>query len=115
VSAEIPTNMYVVEGEGGIRTGGASIEGEVLEADVSETAGPLPRERVPISTGETGTGRTKSPAGDVSRSPPQFRRPSAGLVAHSDRGSQYTSLVYTDRLDELGIAPRSDHTETRDG
>jgi putative transposase len=26
-------------------------------------------------------------------------------VAHSDRGSQYTSLVYTDRLDELGIAP----------
>jgi putative transposase len=34
-----------------------------------------------------------------------LRRPNAGLVAHSDRGSQYTSLVYTDRLDELGIAP----------
>lgn len=34
-----------------------------------------------------------------------LRQPAAGLVAHSDRGSQYTSLVYTDRLDELGIAP----------
>lgn len=34
-----------------------------------------------------------------------LRQPKAGLVAHSDRGSQYTSLVYTDRLDELGIAP----------
>jgi putative transposase len=28
-----------------------------------------------------------------------------GLVAHSDRGSQYTSVRYTDRLDELGMAP----------
>ncbi|EUA23987.1 integrase core domain protein [Mycobacterium xenopi 4042] len=27
------------------------------------------------------------------------------LVHHSDRGSQYLSLVYTDRLGELGIAP----------
>jgi putative transposase len=27
------------------------------------------------------------------------------LTAHSDRGSQYTSLSYTDRLDELGIDP----------
>jgi transposase InsO family protein len=34
-----------------------------------------------------------------------LRRPAAGLVAHSDRGSQYTSLLYTDRLDELGAAP----------
>ena len=34
-----------------------------------------------------------------------LRRPSVGLIAHSDRGSQYTSLTYTDRLDELGIAP----------
>lgn len=34
-----------------------------------------------------------------------LRRPEAGLIAHSDRGSQYTSLAYTDRLDELGIAP----------
>ena len=25
------------------------------------------------------------------------------LVAHSDRGSQYTSIRYTDRLDDLGI------------
>ena len=34
-----------------------------------------------------------------------LRRPAAGLIAHTDRGSQYTSLRYTDRLDELGIAP----------
>ena len=34
-----------------------------------------------------------------------LRRPRAGLIAHSDRGSQYTSLRYTDRLDELGAAP----------
>ena len=34
-----------------------------------------------------------------------LRRPGAGLTAHSDRGSQYTSLTYTDRLDELKIAP----------
>ena len=34
-----------------------------------------------------------------------LRQPADGLIAHSDRGSQYTSLVYTDRLDELGIAP----------
>ena len=34
-----------------------------------------------------------------------LRRPAEGLIAHSDRGSQYTSLRYTDRLDELGIAP----------
>jgi putative transposase len=34
-----------------------------------------------------------------------LRRPGPGLIAHSDRGSQYTSLAYTDRLDELGLAP----------
>jgi putative transposase len=34
-----------------------------------------------------------------------LRRPGAGLIAHSDRGSQYTSLTYTDRLDELKIDP----------
>jgi putative transposase len=35
-----------------------------------------------------------------------LRQPAAGgLIAHTDRGSQYTSLRYTDRLDELGIAP----------
>lgn len=34
------------------------------------------------------------------------RRPVAGrLIAHTDRGSVYTSLRYTDRLDELSIAP----------
>jgi transposase InsO family protein len=34
-----------------------------------------------------------------------LRRPDAGLIAHSDRGSQYTSLTYTDRLDSLSIDP----------
>jgi putative transposase len=34
-----------------------------------------------------------------------LRRPDAGLIAHSDRGSQYTSIRYTDRLDELAAAP----------
>ena len=34
-----------------------------------------------------------------------LRRPGARLVAHSDRGSQYTSIRYTDRLDEFGAAP----------
>lgn len=34
-----------------------------------------------------------------------LRRPTPGLIAHTDRGSQYTSIRYTDRLDELGAAP----------
>jgi transposase InsO family protein len=35
------------------------------------------------------------------------RRPASGqrLVAHSDRGSQYTSIRYTERLAEAGIEP----------
>ena len=35
------------------------------------------------------------------------RRPAAGkrLVAHTDRGSQYTSIRYTERLAEAGIEP----------
>ena len=28
-----------------------------------------------------------------------------GLMCHSDAGSQYTSIAYTDRLDEIGAAP----------
>jgi transposase InsO family protein len=28
-----------------------------------------------------------------------------GLVHHSDRGTQYTSIRYTERLEEAGIAP----------
>ena len=32
------------------------------------------------------------------------RRPAPGLVHHSDRGSQYASDAYRDRLDELGFA-----------
>ena len=34
-----------------------------------------------------------------------LRQPAPGLIAHTDRGSQYTSIRYTDRLDELGVAP----------
>lgn len=34
-----------------------------------------------------------------------LRRPEAGLIAHSDRGCQYTSIRYTERLDDLGAAP----------
>lgn len=34
-----------------------------------------------------------------------LRRPVAGLIAHNDRGSQYASFAFTDRLDELGIDP----------
>jgi hypothetical protein len=34
-----------------------------------------------------------------------LRWPDAGLIAHNDRGSQYTSFTYTDRLDELRIDP----------
>lgn len=28
-----------------------------------------------------------------------------GLICHSDAGSQYTSIAYTDRLDDIGAAP----------
>jgi len=34
-----------------------------------------------------------------------LRQPTGDLIAHSDRGSEYTSLTYTDRLDELKIDP----------
>ncbi len=33
------------------------------------------------------------------------RQPGSGLVHHSDRGSQYLSIRYTDRLAEAGIEP----------
>jgi transposase InsO family protein len=33
------------------------------------------------------------------------RRPGGGLVHHSDRGSQYLSITYTERLAEAGIEP----------
>ncbi len=33
------------------------------------------------------------------------RRPGAGLVHHSDRGSQYLSIKYTERLAEAGTEP----------
>jgi len=35
----------------------------------------------------------------------ESRRPSAGLVHHSDRGVQYASTLYVDRLNEHGILP----------
>jgi len=33
------------------------------------------------------------------------RRPDEGLIHHSDQGSQYTSIRYSERLDEAGIRP----------
>jgi transposase InsO family protein len=33
------------------------------------------------------------------------RRPSAGLIHHSDRGSQYTSVEFGSRLREEGLLP----------
>ncbi len=33
------------------------------------------------------------------------RRPSPGLIHHSDRGSQYTSVEFSGRLKEAGLAP----------
>jgi transposase InsO family protein len=33
------------------------------------------------------------------------RRPDEGLIHHSDQGSQYTSIRYSERLDEAGIKP----------
>ena len=40
------------------------------------------------------------------------RRPSAGLVHHSDRGSQYTALSFGKRLEEIGIVPSMGRTGT---
>ena len=34
-----------------------------------------------------------------------------GLVHHSDRGSQYLSMRYTDRLADAGIAPSAEFEE----
>jgi putative transposase len=33
------------------------------------------------------------------------RRPGKGLIHHSDQGSQYTSILYSERLDAAGIKP----------
>ena len=38
------------------------------------------------------------------------RRPSAGLIHHADRGSQYTALSFGRRLDEVGIVPSMGRT-----
>lgn len=34
-----------------------------------------------------------------------LRRPEPGLVAHTDAGSQYTSVTYTDKVAEAGMRP----------
>ena len=34
-----------------------------------------------------------------------LRQPPGGLVAHTDAGSQYTSITYTERIHELGMEP----------
>jgi putative transposase len=40
------------------------------------------------------------------------RKPSAGLVHHSDRGVQYTAISFGKRLEEVGIAPSMGRTGT---
>ncbi|HEX7938190.1 MAG TPA: IS3 family transposase, partial [Gemmatimonadaceae bacterium] len=35
------------------------------------------------------------------------RRPSAGLIFHSDRGSEYSGAIFRDRLRQLGVAQSS--------
>ena len=34
-----------------------------------------------------------------------LRRSPGGLIAHTDAGAQYTSVAYTERIHELGMAP----------
>ncbi len=38
------------------------------------------------------------------------RKPGAGLIHHTDRGSQYTALSFGKRLEEVGIAPSMGRT-----
>lgn len=38
------------------------------------------------------------------------RKPSAGLVHHSDQGVQYTALSFSERLKEVGITPSMGRT-----
>jgi putative transposase len=40
------------------------------------------------------------------------RKPGAGLIHHSDRGSQYTALSFGRRLQEAGIVPSMGRTGT---
>jgi putative transposase len=40
------------------------------------------------------------------------RRPSAGLVHHSDRGAQYTAISFGRRLEEVGLVPSMGRTGT---
>jgi len=40
------------------------------------------------------------------------RKPSAGLIHHTDRGSQYTALSFGKRLEEVGIVPSMGRTGT---
>jgi putative transposase len=36
------------------------------------------------------------------------RKPNAGLIHHTDRGAQYTALLFGKRLEEVGIVPSMD-------
>jgi len=40
------------------------------------------------------------------------RKPSAGLVHHSDRGVQYTAISFGKRLAQVGIVPSMGRTGT---
>lgn len=60
----------------------------------ASSAGPSPRRCAP-----------KHPRCRHWRWPPGPAGTSTGLIHHSDRGSNYVSLVYTDRILELGAKP----------
>jgi putative transposase len=40
------------------------------------------------------------------------RKPGAGLIHHTDRGSQYTAISFGKRLQEAGIVPSMGRTGT---
>jgi putative transposase len=40
------------------------------------------------------------------------RKPGAGLIHHTDRGSQYTAISFGKRLQETGIVPSMGRTGT---
>ena len=50
-------------------------------------------------------GRFRSLVVDALEMAAGLRRPPGGLVAHTDAGSQYTSITYTERIAELGMEP----------
>jgi len=106
------------------RTNGA-FNGSLIDAYARKIVGPLSAglavpNRLPVngSCQHLGACRVRSPlpaaccacacrAADALEQAVHERRPTKamGLVHHSDRGSQYLSIKYTERLGEAGIEP----------